>query len=109
MTKKRVTPIKRGIELGRIKCGGGDKRQINLSSCGRYIAVCGDSPELRAWHVNFKVTFRFSYSKITRFLEQILIEHMRSICSLESQLHFRSSFFIKICSRRKDIVETFCS
>jgi len=29
----------RGIELGRIKCGGGDKRQINLSSCGRYIAV----------------------------------------------------------------------
>ena len=26
---------------------------------------------------------------------------MRSICSLESQLHFRSAYFISICSRKK--------
>jgi len=44
----------RGIELARIKCGGGDRHQIRVSGCGRYIAVCGDSPELRAWAVVFK-------------------------------------------------------
>ena len=50
-----ITDLK-GFELSRIKCGGGTNAQIQLSNCGRYFAVCGDSPELRAWAVIYKVS-----------------------------------------------------
>jgi len=44
----------RGCELARVKCQGGANHQIELSECGKYFAVCGDSPELRAWTIVFK-------------------------------------------------------
>ena len=48
----------RGCELARVKCQGGANHQIELSECGKYFAVCGDSPELRAWAIIFKVFIR---------------------------------------------------
>ena len=49
-----LTDLK-GVELYRVKCGGGKNSQIQISNCGKYFAVCGDSPELRAWTIIFKV------------------------------------------------------
>ena len=42
-------------------------------------------------------------STITSFLEQILMEHIEPICSLESQLYFMSICSVGIYSRNRDI------
>lgn len=57
-----LTDLK-GIELYRVKCGGGKNSQIQISNCGKYFAVCGDSPELRAWTIIFKSG---KYSEVKR-------------------------------------------
>ena len=42
----------------------------------------------------------FSFSKISHFLERILMEHTELICSLESKLFFISIRSIRTCSRK---------
>ena len=44
-------------------------------------------------------------SKLSLFLERILMEHIKSICSLESHLFFVSICSIKIPSRNGDIFD----
>ena len=43
------------------------------------------------------------FSSVSQFLERVLMEHIESICSLESKLTFMSICSIRIPSRNRDI------
>ena len=45
------------------------------------------------------------FSKISRFIERVLMEHIDQIRSRESKLLFESTCFIQVCSRKRDIHE----
>ena len=45
------------------------------------------------------------YSKVSYFIDWIIMEHIKKICSLESKLFFISICFIKIRPRKWDIIQ----
>ena len=55
--------------------------------------------------VKLKVQSQFGLSKISQFLDRILMEHIESICNLESELLHEFVFFIKILTINRDIFE----
>ena len=58
---------------------------------------------LKAWVM--KISYVGDLSKITQFLERILLKHIELVCSLESELTLITILSIRIPSRRRDILQ----
>ena len=102
----KVTPVYgRG---SRIPLGCSNLQCVTLEGmiCGMRLIKSNDEHDKGTLYATGGLAIRSSgFSTISPFLEGILMEHIKLICSLESRLTFFSICSIRVPSRNRDIIE----